>query len=200
VAGQCARAVLLLIGAGLFLRSLQRAWATPAGFDLQNVVTGSLMSSQLRYSEARAQALYRDLLERRTTLGQERLATSLLSIFGLVAVVMAVVGIYGVVSYLVLQRVPEFGARLALGARKNDVLALVLGEAVVVAAVGIGVGAVAAWASTRLVGSLLFDVSPTDPATFAGAALFLFATALAASYLPARRAPAVDSMAAMRHG
>jgi predicted permease len=128
-----------------------------------------------------------------------RLAAWTLGGFGLLALALAAIGIYGVVSYSVAQRSREIGIRMALGARAPDVLRLVLGEGLLVIGVGLGVGLLLAVAATRVVAGFLYGVGATDPLTFAGVPLLLGAVALAASYVPARRATRVDPMVALRH-
>jgi ABC-type antimicrobial peptide transport system permease subunit len=108
-------------------------------------------------------------------------------------------GIYGVVSYLVGQQTREIGIRIALGAQRGDVMRLVLGDGVKMALTGVGVGLAAAMGLTRLMSSVLFGVSATDPLTFGGVALLLALVALAAAYIPARRATRVDPLVALRY-
>jgi putative ABC transport system permease protein len=132
------------------------------------------------------------------SMGQPRLNTILLSFFALVAVVLAVIGIYGVVSYSVTQRTQEIGVRMALGARQNDVLRLVLREGAALAAIGVAIGVVGAFVATPLIRSWLFGIERTDAPTIVVTAVGLVVTALAASYLPARRASKVDPLVAMR--
>ncbi len=127
-----------------------------------------------------------------------RFRVLLMSWFGLVALVLATTGIYGIVSYAVTRLRREIGIRMALGARSREVTRLVLGRAAILAVAGIGLGLVAAFFLTRLLTSFLYGLSAIDPITFGGTALALFAVALAASYVPALRATKVDPMTVLR--
>jgi putative ABC transport system permease protein len=129
-----------------------------------------------------------------------RVAGTVLGIFGLLALMLATVGIYGVMAYSVNQRMHEIGIRMALGAQPRDVLKLVVGRSMVLVGVGVVVGLVAAFALTRVMSSLLYGVSPGDPATFGIVSLLLAGAALVASYIPARRAIKVDPTVALRQG
>ncbi|HEU4993777.1 MAG TPA: ABC transporter permease [Gemmatimonadaceae bacterium] len=128
----------------------------------------------------------------------QRLFGWMFSMFGLVALVLASVGVYGVISYGVSQRTQEIGVRVALGAQPADVIRLVVGHGARLALIGIGIGLAGALGLTRVVQSLLFDVSSTDALSFAGVTVFLGAVALFASYVPARRATRVDPLTALR--
>ena len=133
------------------------------------------------------------------SLGPQRFATNLLAVFAGLAILLAAVGLYGLISYSVAQRVNEFGLRAALGARPVDVLALVLKQGATLALIGAGAGVIAGIALMRAMRSILYGVSAADPLSFAGAALLLMLVALAACYVPARRATKVDPMVALRY-
>ncbi len=128
-----------------------------------------------------------------------RFHTLVLAVFAQIAFLLAATGIYGVVAYDVSQRTPEIGIRISLGAQPGDVLRLILGQCARLAALGIALGLAAALALTRLMESMLFGVKPTDTRTFAVVSLLLGAVALAAGYLPSRRAMALQPAAALRH-
>jgi predicted permease len=130
---------------------------------------------------------------------QERLLARLLSFFGMLALFLAGIGLYGVMAYSVAQRINEIGLRMALGAQPHDVLGLILRRGAALTLAGVGLGIAAALALTRLIASFLFGLTPSDPLTFASAAMILTAVALAASYVPARRATKVDPMVALRY-
>ncbi len=132
------------------------------------------------------------------SLTQERLIARLSSLFGLLALVLVCIGLYGVMAYDVARRTQEIGLRMALGAQPRDVLRLILGQGLLVAGIGIALGLSAALALTRLMKALLFNVSPTDPLIFAVIVLLLLLVALLACWLPARRATKVDPMIALR--
>jgi putative ABC transport system permease protein len=138
-----------------------------------------------------------DLLSK--SVAQPRFRTLLLGIFAAVALLLAVVGIFGVMSYLVGRRTQEIGVRMALGASHGNVLRMILGEGLRVVLLGIGLGLIEALLLGRLVKSLLFGIQPADPLTFLSAAILLTIVALGACYIPARRAMRVDPMVALRH-
>jgi len=129
----------------------------------------------------------------------ERLCMTLLFMTGCVASLMAMVGIYGVVAFAVNERRHEIGIRMALGARSGDVLKAVLGQGLKLTLIGVAIGLAGAFALTRVISSLLYDVSPTDPLTFLCVSLLLAGVALLASYIPARRAARIDPMVALRY-
>jgi ABC-type antimicrobial peptide transport system permease subunit len=132
------------------------------------------------------------------SLAQVSFTITLLAIAAAVALVLGIVGLYGVISYIVTQRTAEIGVRLALGAEPGRVRVMVLRQGLTVAVAGVIVGLVAAWASTRLLASLLFEVSARDPITFAAVAFALTAVSAVATYLPARRAAGIDPLQALR--
>lgn len=130
---------------------------------------------------------------------QPRFLTLLLGLFSGVALVIATVGIYGVISYAVARRSKEFGLRMALGAQPGNVLSLVMKQGAALTVIGVIVGVGAALGLTRLMATLLFGVQPTDPLTFLSVSAILAVVALAASYIPALRATKVDPMKALRY-
>jgi len=128
-----------------------------------------------------------------------RYTASLLALFTAFGILLAGIGVYGVVSYLVAQRTSEIGLRMALGAQRADVLWMVIKQGLGMASVGAAVGLLGAWALRAVVAQLVFGISPADPGTFLAAALLLIGFAIAASYIPARRAAKIDPMVALRY-
>jgi predicted lysophospholipase L1 biosynthesis ABC-type transport system permease subunit len=157
------------------------------------------------------QALFdvsKDIMIRRTmtlasqvdgTLAPERLITGLCTFFGALALLLASIGLYGVMAYGVAQRTNEIGIRMALGASRSAVLAMVLRQSLLIVLAGLAMGLPLAWASTRALSGFLFGLSPTDPTTIAAATVTLLAVAGVAAYLPARRATRVDPLIALRY-
>jgi ABC-type antimicrobial peptide transport system permease subunit len=132
------------------------------------------------------------------SVAEPRFYAGLLGAFATLALALALVGVYGVTAYSVSRRSAEIGLRVALGAGRRDVLRLVLGEGLALVAVGVLGGVAAAYGLTRLLSSLLHEVSPNDPAVFAGVSALFLAAALLAGYVPARRALRLDPMATLR--
>jgi len=139
---------------------------------------------------------YTELL--RPQLQPRMLGASMFSVFGLLALVLAAIGLYGLMSYLVGQRTRELGLRMALGAQRRDVLAMVLRRALALTLGGLAVGLVGALASARLITHLLYQVRAADPSSLIGVVAVLLATALVAAWIPAFRASRVDPMVALR--
>lgn len=135
---------------------------------------------------------------REASLGGTRFNAAVMTVFATVALLLAVLGVFGIMAYSVKQRRREIGVRMALGARRGDVMRLVVGQGVRLAVVGVALGLVAALALGRALTGLLFGVRPADPLTLGAVASLLAATAVAASYLPARQAARVDPAATLR--
>jgi putative ABC transport system permease protein len=135
----------------------------------------------------------------RDSLARRRFNLILLTVFSCVALILAAVGIYGVISYGVTQRTHEMGIRMALGAKPRDVLKLVVRQAMMLALAGVAIGLLASWALTRLMKGLLFSISVTDPMTFVVISLLMTLIALLACLIPALRATRVDPLVALRY-
>jgi putative ABC transport system permease protein len=127
-----------------------------------------------------------------------RIGASLAGLFGFLALLLAMIGLYGVMSYMVSQRTHEIGVRMAIGAGRREVMRLVLRQGLTLTIIGLVIGLVGALGFTRVLGTLLYGVQPHDPLTFIGITLLLMAVALLACYLPARRAMRVDPVVALR--
>jgi putative ABC transport system permease protein len=129
----------------------------------------------------------------------KRLYGMLFASFAVIALLLAAIGVYGVMSYAVSQRTHEIGVRVALGAQLRDVLSLVVRRGVWLTVIGLAIGLVGAFGLTRVLSGVLFGVSPTDPASYIGISLVLFTVGLVASYVPARRAARVEPAVALRY-
>jgi putative ABC transport system permease protein len=178
------------------------------GLTTMAIRTASGPSGMIAGVRAEIQAIDKDLplydiktMEQRLSdvVAERRFTLVLLGTFAALALTLAAIGIYGVMSYSVSQRTREIGIRMALGARRGDVLKLILRRGLVLTLVGVGVGLTAAYAATRIMTTLLYEVSPTDTWTFIIVSLVLAAVALAATFVPARRATKVDPMIALRY-
>ncbi|MGB7022174.1 MAG: ABC transporter permease [Candidatus Acidiferrales bacterium] len=192
-------------GQGMFIPYTQTKWNDSASFLLRTRAAAALSLPEIRSAlhdvDPGEPLTHVESMEQVVSgsLNDWRFHAILLGIFGALAVVIAAVGVYGVISYSVAQRTHEIGIRLALGAQRRSVLRLVVGQGLKLACIGIVIGIAAAFALTRLMSSLLFGVSATDPLTFAGMAILLVLVAMLACYIPARRAMRVDPMIALRY-
>jgi predicted permease len=176
------------------LTQMARTQGTPLGLTAAIRQTLQEMNSQqVMYGVDTMDAVIAD------SLAPRRFSMILLGIFAVLALVLSMVGIYGVISYLVGQRTHEIGVRVALGAQRSDVMRLVLGQGTKMALAGVAIGLAAALVLTRLMTKMLFGVSASDPLTFGGVAVLLTIVALAACYIPARRATRVDPIVALRY-
>jgi putative ABC transport system permease protein len=165
-----------------------------------NVAISGALRQEVRALDPRMALMGLETLEQHMQLPlfPARAAGLLLGTFGLLALTLAVVGLYGVMSYSVIQRTREIGVRVALGARRSDVMRLVLTQALRLTLWGMGIGAVGAFAVTRVLSNVLYGISPTDPVSFLGVGTLLTLISLAAAYVPARWATRVDAMQALR--
>ena len=157
----------------------------------------NVLSSMDKDQPAAATGLMKDVVQGATA--TPAFYARLLGIFAVLAVALALVGTYGVIAYSVAQRSHEIGLRMALGARASGVVSMVLLRTGRLALAGVVIGAAAAWAATGFLRTLLFEITPTDPATFAAVTLAIFAAAMLAGTIPARRATRVDPLTALRH-
>jgi len=210
VIAEVALALLLVIGSGLMMQSLLRLAGVHPGFDARQVLaivrTAGSPEGLAQAARRELAALDKDIpvADLRSvesilagSVSRPRLYSTLLGIFTGVALLLAAVGIYGVMSYAVGQRTRELGLRMAPGDPAERVRGMILRQGLTLALAGIALGTAGAAALTRVMGDLLFGVSPTDPLTFVGASALLLAVASAA-YFPARRATRVDPMIALR--
>jgi putative ABC transport system permease protein len=161
----------------------------------------SAVREQIRLSDPALPVFQVSTMEdlRQRSFWQYRLFGVMFGLFGAIALVLASIGVYGVLSYSVSQRTQEIGVRVALGAERRDVLRLIIGQGLKLAGVGIVLGIVGAFGVTPMIQSVLYNVKPTDPLSFGGVAIFLVIVASVASYVPARRAMAVDPIIAIRN-
>ena len=192
-------------GQGMFIPYTQTKWNDSASFLLRTRAAAAVslpaIRSALHSVDPGEPLTHVESMEQVVSgsLNNWRFHAILLGIFGALALVIAAVGVYGVISYSVAQRTHEIGIRMALGAQRGSVLRLVIGQGLALAGIGVVVGIAAALGLTRLMTSLLYGVSANDPLTFAGVAILLLGVALLASYIPARRAMRVDPMVALRY-
>ena len=161
----------------------------------------SALRREIRASDAAIPLFEVQTMEQVRAMGywQYGLFSGMFSVFGAIALFLAAVGVYGVISFGVSQRTHEIGVRVALGARRGDVLRLVVGQGAGLTLAGVAIGLVGAFGVTRVIASIVYNVSTTDPLSFAGVALFLMGVAVVASYVPARRAMGVDPVVALRY-
>jgi putative ABC transport system permease protein len=163
-------------------------------------LTSMIREQVRRLSPAMPLATIRTMHEvRGQAIASPRFYLLLLSVFSAIALVLAVLGVYGLVSYAVSQSRRDIGIRMAIGARETDVVRLFLGEGLALTAMGLSLGLAGAFAATRVVASLLYGVTPTDAGTFVAMTMVMGTVALLASYVPARRSAAVDPLTALRH-
>jgi len=195
-------------GPEMFVPYTQEAWPS---MEIMQVVLRTRASPESVVSQARAavQSIDRDLpiakvstlsILTDTSMAQSRFSMLLLGFFAALALVLALVGIYGVISYSVLQRKQEIGIRIALGAQRSGIFGMIIGYGLRMAALGVVVGLAVSFAVTRAMSRFLYGIKPADPLTFVTLSFFLTVTVLLACYVPARRAAAVDPMRALRIG
>jgi len=183
-------------GPSTYLTYMVRTAGNPAAFVGSAQAALHQMDQQLPLIQPQTMEHFTD---QTSSVFLRRYPSYLIGSFAGLALTLAMIGLYGLISYTVQQRTREIGIRMALGAQPADVLKLVIGQGIGAVLAGVGIGVVAALALTRLMASLLFGVRPTDAVTFASVAVFLTCVALAASYIPARRAMRTDPLNALRH-
>ncbi len=192
------------LGPLAFLASTQETDPSPSG---QFLIRSSLPPDQITAAVKRVlgeinPGINVTFLNFRTMIAdsllRERLMATLSGFFGVLALLLASIGLYGILSYGVTTRTKEIGIRMALGARAGEVRTMVLREALLLVVVGVAVGVPAVFAATRFASTLLFQLTPTDPVSLSVAALLLVAVAMLAGYIPARRATKVDPLVALR--
>jgi ABC-type antimicrobial peptide transport system permease subunit len=169
------------------------AGTAPGIIDSIRKTSRTMNSEQVVYGEQTMEEIIA------SSIADRRFSMVLLGAFAALALLLSSIGIYGVISYLIGERTHEIGIRVALGAQRKDVLALVLGEGVKLALLGAAIGIAAGLGLTRLMADLLYGVSATDPLTFAAVPIVLLGVAMLACYIPARRAMQVDPMTALRY-
>jgi predicted permease len=189
---QLADEAMALVPAGLDVVVRSEA-DTPGLFDSIRHVNEQMSREQVIYNPQTMNEIVS------ASLASQRFSMILLGVFAALALLLASVGIYGVISYVVGQRTHEIGVRVALGAQRLHILRLILGRGGMLTLAGVGLGLASALGLTRLMASLLYGVRATDPLTFAGVAFLLTLVALAACYIPARRATKVEPMVALRY-
>jgi len=188
-----------------YQQAAANAWAAPRFLVIRSSVepAGLVAGVRAKVHEVDADQPVAEARTMQDVLGREfqqrETGTTLLGVFAGLALLLSAIGLYGVLSYFVSQRIPEFGVRMALGATSGDILRLVLKRGMGLALVGLLIGLAASFALTRLMQSLLFEVSASDPVIFGLIALLLGAVAFAACYIPARRAMKIDPMVALRY-
>ena len=195
----------ILFDAGIFIPYAQAHYGSTVGFAVRSKVVPMSLSGSARavvheIDPRQAIAKLRPMeAVVSSSIAQPRFRTLLLGLFGALAVVLAAIGLYGVLVYTVAQRTHEIGIRMALGAQMRDVLNLIVRQGMTLAVAGVALGLLAALALTRVLSSMLYEVRPTDPITFGSVGLLLTSVAFLACYFPARRAAKVDPMEALRY-
>lgn len=190
VAFEMALAVILVIGAGLMVRTFDRLASIDPGFEGERVLSLAVSLPGTTYPT------FDDI--RAAAVSQPRFTVLLMGVFSLIALLLAAIGIYGVVAFGVTRRVREIGVRMALGARGGEVVALLLRQGGVMVAVGLAVGAAGALVLSRFLAALLYEVQPTDPLTYVSVVAGFAVVAAVATWIPARRAARIDPVRALK--